>query len=213
MKQEKTDKTMAIDNPSQKEKKKKKNENELEKADLQHTLDIVNSWVNNCEQKTSILLTILGVAITIIGTSDFLRYIRTDIIYPIVENITGANDFPFPWGRCILLILLLISVCMLVASCYYLFQVISANIDYDKMRKDNPELDKTSYIFFESISKMEYKRFKEDNLGYVDDLKSQIYVNSKIATAKFQNYKKGLWWLKSLLAVSIILFFAMMFIQ
>lgn len=213
MKQEKNDMTMDIDNPSQKEKKKKKNENELEKADLQHTLDIVNSWVNNCEQKTNILLTILGIALTIIGTSDFLKYFRTYIFYPIVENLTGTNYSLFSWGRFIILMLLLISVAILMASCYYLFQVISANIDYEKMYKDNPELEKTSYIFFGTISNMGYETFKENDLSYIDDLKSQIFVNSKIATAKFQNYKKGLFWLKFLLVVSIILFFAIMLIK
>ena len=60
---------------------------------------------------------------------------------------------------------------------------------------------------------MKYEIFKEDNIKFVDDLKSQIYLNSKIATKKFQNYNKGLYWFKFLLVVSIMLFIAIMFIQ
>ena len=48
---------------------------------------------------------------------------------------------------------------------------------------------KSSYIFFGSICKMSYDDFKKEEVDYLDDLRSQIYVNSKIATAKFKNYK------------------------
>lgn len=59
---------------------------------------------------------------------------------------------------------------------------------------------------------MKYEDFKEDDINYDSDLKSQIYVNSKIATAKFQNYNEGLCWFKLLLMVVGMLFVAVMFI-
>ena len=42
------------------------------KEELQFTLESVNSWVNNCDQKAGILLAIVGVAITVIMTSDIM---------------------------------------------------------------------------------------------------------------------------------------------
>ncbi len=60
---------------------------------------------------------------------------------------------------------------------------------------------------------MKYKEFKKDNILFIDDLKSQIYINSNIAMEKFKNYNKGLYWVKFMLIVSIMLFIAIMFIQ
>ncbi len=98
-------------------------------------------------------------------------------------------------------------------SCHYLFKTISANIDYQKMREDNPELVNKSYIFFRDISKMSYEDFKKDEVNYLEDLKSQIYVNSKNASNKFLNYNKSLYWFKFLLWVSTMLFIATMMMR
>ena len=102
---------------------------------------------------------------------------------------------------------------MLIMSCHYLFKTISANIDYQKMREDNPELVNKSYIFFRDISKMSYEDFKKDEVNYLEDLKSQIYVNSKNASNKFLNYNKSLYWFKFLLWVSTMLFIATMMMR
>ena len=42
---------------------------------LTQNLDRVNMWIGNCDQKASLLLTMLGVVITVICTSDFARII------------------------------------------------------------------------------------------------------------------------------------------
>ncbi len=186
----------------------KKNEKQL-----QFTLESVNSWINNCDLKASILLGIVGVAITIIASSDFLKNLHTYIFKPFLFNLTGKSYLPFSWGRFTVFALLLIVAVMLVISCYYLFLAISANINYKKLLKDNPELETTSYIFYGKICRMKYKEFKKDNILFIDDLKSQIYINSNIAMEKFKNYNKGLYWVKFMLIVSIMLFIAIMFIQ
>ena len=200
-----TDETDATNTPERPIKK--------EKEDLQMTLDSVNSWVNNCDQKAGILLTVVGVAITVIMTSDFLKSLREFFFGPFIEYWTGDEELVFSWSRFTVFLLLLIAAGMLIASCYYLFHAISANIDYKKIRHDNPELAKTSYIFFGSICGMTYEDFKKEEIDYLDDLKSQIFVNSIIATAKFRNYNKGLYWFKSMLIVSGMLFIAIMFMK
>ena len=203
-------------------KKKKKKDEEIftkepdgkEKEDLQLTLDMVNSWINNCDQKAGILLTIVGVSITVLITSDFLKYLRTYIFTPFIEYWSHeSSNLSFSLCRFTVFILLIVSALMLVASCFYLLQAISAKVDYDEMRKKHPGLVKSSYIFFGSICKMTYDDFKKDEVDYVDDLKSQIFVNSEIANSKFKYYNKGLYWFRFMLIASVMLFIAVMFVQ
>lgn len=181
--------------------------------DLLFTLESVNSWLNNCDQKAGILLAVVGVAITIIMTSDFLKYLRAYIFIPFMEYCSGNSDLSFSWSRFTVFFLLLISIIILITCCIYLFKAIRANIDYEKMYKDNPNLVKVSYIFFGTISQMKYDDFKKGESNFEEDLKSQIYVNSIIATNKFKNYNEGLFWFKLLLLVAVLLFVAIMFVQ
>ena len=183
------------------------------KEDLHHTFDVVNLMVNNCDQKAGILLTVVGVAITILATSDFLKDLRTYIFTPFVKYWTEENDLAFSWSRFTVFFLLSIGVAMLILSCHYLFKAISANIDYKKLSNEYKGLVKNSYIFFGTISKMSIDEFKKEDVDYIDDLKSQIYVNSIIANAKFQNYNKGLFWFKFLFLVSVMLFIAVMLMK
>ena len=181
--------------------------------DLQHTFDTVNMWVNNCDQKAGILLSVIGVAMTVILTSDFLKELKTDIFAPFVKYWTEETDFTFSWSRFTVFVLLVIAASMLITSCYYFFKAISANIDYEKMYKENPGLVRKSYIFFGTISGMSFDDFEKEDVCYDDDLRSQIYVNSKIAIMKFKNYIRGLYWLKFLLIVAAMLFVAIMFVK
>lgn len=185
-----------------------------DKDDLQYALDVVNSWVNNCDQKAGILLTVFGVAITVLATSDFLKELRAYLFVPFVEYWTNSeSQLEFSLGRFTVFSLLVIAVGMLITSCYYLFKAITANTDYGKMRQNNPRMVGKSYLFFGSISGMTYDEFRSDRVDFKEDLKSQIYTNSKIAVAKFRNYNKGLFWFKMILVVSVMLFVAVLLVK
>ena len=185
-----------------------------DKDDLQYALDVVNSWVNNCDQKAGILLTVFGVAITVLATSDFLKELRAYLFVPFVEYWTNSeSQLEFSLGRFTVFSLLVIAVGMLITSCYYLFKAIAANTDYEKLRQENPRMVAKSYLFFGSISSMTYEEFRNDNISIKDDLKSQIYVNSKIASTKFMNYNEGLSWFKMTLLVSVMLFVAVLLVK
>lgn len=188
-------------------------DNKKRGEELKFTLESVNSWVNNCDQKAGMLLAVIGVAITILFTGDFVKFIREYIFTPFIEFCEGQGEYLFSWGRFTVFSLLVFAVVFLIKACYYLFKAIGANINYTKMYEENPGLVKKSYIFFGTISSMRYEDFKKDEVDYIEDLKSQIYVNSKIATNKFQNYNEGLSWFKLLLLVVGMLFVAVMFMQ
>ncbi len=49
----------------------------ITKDELTLRLDRVNGWINNCDQKSSILLAIEGVVLTILCTSDYMFYTPT----------------------------------------------------------------------------------------------------------------------------------------
>ena len=78
------------------------------------------------------------------------------------------------------------------------------------MYNTNPQLPEQSHLFFNTISRMSYRQFQDDNIDIKEDLKAQIYVNSKIATNKFENYKRGMFWLKVLLIPTVMLFISIM---
>ena len=180
------------------------------REDLIFSLESVNSWVNNCDQKAGILLAIVGVAITVIMTSDIMKLLRCKIFAPFMEFFSGASDLAFSWSRFTVFILLVIAMTFMIVCCIYLFQVIHADIDNEKRYNENPTLEKPSYIFYGDISQMKYDDFKKGGVKFEDDLKSQIYINSIIATTKFKNYNKGLFWFKKMLLVSVMLFIAVM---
>lgn len=187
--------------------------NNIDKEDLKFTLELVNSWINNCDQKASILLSVMGVAITLMLTSDFTKFLRNYIFEPFVLYISVKGEFQFSLSRFTVFFLLLITVCTLLMTFYYLFRAIKANIDYEKLVNENPDLEKTSRIFFGAISKISYEEFKKVTIKQEEDLKTQIYVNSKIATEKYNNYNKGLSWFKIALFTTGLLFLAVMFMQ
>ena len=189
------------------------NDNFDNNADLKFTLESVNSWLNNCDQKAGILLTVVGVAITVLITSDFLKYLRNYIFKPFMDYWAGKPELSFSWDRFTVFILLCIAATWLLLSCLYLFRAIAANINYTKMYEENPGLLKTSKIFYGTISDMTYDEFKTDDIDYLEDLKSQIYVNSKIAINKFNNYNEGLFWFKFLLLVTVMLLIAIVFMM
>lgn len=202
--------------------KRKKNQNKEQelpetvdkvKDDLQFTLECVNSWLNNCDQKAGILLTVVGVAITVIMTSDFLKYLRSYIFAPFMAYCLGNSDLSFSWSRFTVFGLLVIAMTILITCCIYLFRAIRANLGDEKTYKENPNLVKTSYIYYGSISQMKYDDFTKGGVKFEEDLKSQIYLNSKIATEKFKNYNEGLFWFKLLLLDVVMLFVAVMFVQ
>jgi hypothetical protein len=66
------------------------------------------------------------------------------------------------------------------------------------MKKDSPSLELDSKIFFANIVKNKtYEKYKKkllslDEKDFLNDLISQIYINSNICTTKFNRYNKGL---------------------
>lgn len=158
---------------------------------MEKNLERVINWVNNCDQKASILLTLLGVVVTLVFTSGVFEKIDNVIIAPFLMYIrTGEGTFC--WLNALLSLFLLISILSVALSLKYLLAVLTSNIDYDKIRKSEPNMVEKSYIFFGGIADMKYNDFYLSPDSYYEDLRSQVYANSLVCKKKFKNYAKAL---------------------
>ena len=185
----------------------------LKENQLKDSFDTINMWIGVADQKAGVLLATLGVAYTILMTSDALKVIRNLLIKPFLQYIEQPDMYEYNFSRCMMFVLLLITGVMSIISLFYLLNVLRPNIDYEKFYKDNPDLVPKSYIYYSAVAKMKYADFKSDKLNYEEDLRSQVFVNATIADKKFKNYLEGFFWFKMMLLSAAMLFISVMFVQ
>ncbi len=149
------------------------------------TLERNINFVQNCDNKSSIILTVIGVILTIIFTRDGLN----DIIR-IVNSCVKALTF------CNILYLLcfLSSALTLFFGVYKLLSVLVAITSEEAVGR--PE--EKSRIFFSGIRKSgNYSTYSSRFYGMtreelLNDLIVEIYINADIATIKYRKYNIGL---------------------
>jgi len=171
---------------------------EVEKEDLLRIHENVMFWIENCDNKTSIILGVVGIILTIFLTSDSL----SNLVNNIEESITNMN-----WLNFIYLIAVLLTILFLAISITFLVKVLISNTNPETI--DKKDIKTNSLLHFESINKIEsndeyIEKIKAtDKDDYLRDLTSQIMINSHITTIKFRNYNIGV----KFLAKTIILLF------
>ncbi|WP_455543543.1 hypothetical protein [Intestinibacter sp.] len=185
------------------------------KEDAYKTLDMVNMWIGNVDSKISYSLTFIGVLLGF-----FLANKKPINISEIVNKILmKIQEIPKHGIKLtlkgidlkdIISVIILILICAFIftsaKACIYLYKGIKGRID-PEVYKQNGLVTKSN-IFWNSISNQKYSDFyknirslDKDNL--MKDISSQIFINSKICTEKFENYNKGV----KYISISIILFF------
>lgn len=148
------------------------------------TLERVISWINSCDQKTGIILGIIGVMFSLMLSLDYLSRFKA-----IVINLLNIKCY-------VLITILSGALICLVIGILYLIATLVPRIDSDVYREKR--LNTKSKIFFNTISQNKsyaeyYNSFiKLSEQDYLNDLLSQIYINSKIASKKHKFYDKGL---------------------
>lgn len=153
------------------------------------SLERINSWINSCDSKAGTVLALVGVIWTIIFTNDGILTMKNLI-----------NQLLPPKSFCMILYLLFLSSTLLgmIYGVIHLINVLIAKIDVTVFAEQG--IQTSSVLFFGSISnKNSYLDFKREVLNlnkqaYLNDLLSQIYINSKIAQKKYENYNKGIKW-------------------
>ena len=131
----------------------RKNRNEL----IQD-LDRVNLWIGNCDQKASFLLAMVGVASTIICTSDFAKLIKRTLVRPfVIYWQDGLGDFNLL--RLFILLFLLAGLGCLFAAFIYALLSLMAKTNYEEEKKNQIGMEEKTLLHFSSIANMEYQEF------------------------------------------------------
>lgn len=151
------------------------------------TLERNIGFVANCDNKTSIVLAIIGVFLTIILTNDGLN-----AIYGIINTCIEMKTFCsiiylfFLGGTIVVMLLGIYSLCgVLIAKTSETAKGLTAT---------------NSRIFFTGISKdgncevYKEKFYEMSEQELLDELIAQIYINSDIASKKYSKYNKGVKW-------------------
>lgn len=187
---------------------------EINRDELEIRLDRINGWINNCDQKTSILLAIEGVVLTVFCTSDYISLIHQRLVIPIYSYYKTGNGV-FSLTNTIQICLLLAMLVFAFLSIFYSLQVIKGETDISVFKQSG--IEEKSLIHFSSISNNSFNDFKrkvtnQSENSMLNDLLSQIYINSSICHDKFKCHKKSVWcfcmFMFSLFIVSFIQFIA-----
>lgn len=149
------------------------------------TLDRNIGFVTNCDNKTSIILTAVGVLLTIILTNEGLNQ-----ILQILKSCIGLKNF----CSILYLICFACAIFIMVFGMFNLGSVLVANTSEEAIGRKNAN----SRIFFggikESGNHTDYKQrfYTMSREELLNDLIEQIYVNADIATTKYAKYNRGL---------------------
>lgn len=63
-----------------------------------------------------------------------------------------------------------------------------AKTDIDRFSQQG--IERKSMLHYEAVANMTYNEFCTSEVHIINDLRSQVYINSIICTAKFKHYKK-----------------------
>ena len=145
-------------------------------------------WIGNCDQKASFLLALLGVAATVVCTSDFFKKVKELLIEPF-KAYWSANEGSIDWFNILLAVCLIIAFGAVLVSLIMLIFCLKANIDPNKFYKTG--MVRKSFFFFKTISEMPYEDFKAGSNDAENDLCTQVYTNATICTKKFKYYNNA----------------------
>lgn len=162
-------------------------------------LEIVNFWIENIDNKISFILAFIGIFI------GFIISKGTPNAFKNISNVAIKDILTLNFGQ-IFSVLLVISMYLMAISCLILLLLaLKGRID-GKIYKEH-KLKTVSLLFFGSIANMNYSSYKEkcekeSEKELINDINSQIYINSKICDYKFKLYNLSI----KLLISSFIIF-------
>lgn len=173
----------------------------MQKDDLNQILDRNIAWIENCDNKASIMLGALGVAVSMIFALDYAT---------VILNVIKDKCANLSFGSVFYMIIVFLSFAAFMYGAYSLVKALTPKIDMTVLGADE-KMCKNSIIFFSSIAAhSNYSKFLE-KLGdtndneYLNDISSQVYLCAKICDLKFKNYKKGLYCSMGGLLIFIVL--------
>lgn len=190
----------------------------LENEELKARMDRIIHWVEVCDTKTSIILSVQILVITVISSTDI---VIDSIKFILRDTFFYEGDKVFSFWACMVISLFLALVLLCYRSLYYFFNVLKAKKNADLTREQNIR-DKDSLIHFQCIADKgvfdKYVSFKEkenseNKEAEKEDLLSQIYINAVRCNEKFDDYNAGLKWLIWAILALVLFFVSVLFYQ
>lgn len=164
--------------------------NAFTKDDAYANLERINGWISNCDTKASILFGVLGVVIglttEVFKVFGFLKDVATGAVAASSGNIA------------LLVFQLLLMTTYMVATAFAVYNLV--NVLKARLRSPiQPKMLKDSMLYFDMIANKTQEQYldtcstvTEEKL--VEDINTQVWVNSLICKAKFKYYKRSLIW-------------------
>jgi cell division protein FtsW (lipid II flippase) len=170
-------------------------------------LELVNHWISNVDTKSSFVLTFYGVILTIVFASELGNKMINTFGYKCATEVNGESIKLF-----FSLIVVIAFFIVVIITFYNIYQTLKGRADPKLYKQKGLQTD--SNLFFGTIATKKYADFKEQTKDEKDkdllnDLNSQVYINSIIANAKFKYYNRSIIWL----IISFILFLIFMIIN
>jgi len=170
-------------------------------------LELVNQWIFNVDTKSSFVLTFYGVIITIIFASELGNKMISTLTYVPAQNINGYSIKLF-----FSLVVVIVFFIAAIITFYNIYQTLKGRINPKIYQKQGLQTD--SNLFFGTIANKTYSEFveqtnTENDDEFLNDLNSQVYINSNIANSKFRYYNKSIIWL----IISFVLFLIFIIIK
>ncbi len=174
--------------------------------DKYKNLERVNFWITSCDSKISYLLTLQGIILTIIFTSNYAGRLVITLCYKIsFSNFGWSSILRFVEG-----VSLYMFIIFIVISLYNAYSTLRARLDPKIFQE--PGLVTNSVLFFDTIANKSFADFKNDqqmttNLNSAmlnNDIDSQVFINSKICQLKFRHYNLALKYCKLAVITGLI---------
>lgn len=169
-------------------------------------LDRITSWIENSDSKSSIMMALVGIFVSTLFTNEFILNSLQKMITPIIifwKTDSGSFDV-------LIAIKLSVFICLgyfLISALFYLIKSLTAKTCSKQTGDANVVTD--SLIHFGTIQKRTFDDFKsliltETESNKIEDVLSQIYINSKRCQEKFDYYNKSI----KKIRIGVVLFVA-----
>lgn len=187
----------------------------IKKEEISNRMDRVIGWINNCDQKASILIAFIGIVFPLLFSSEFMDDIYKKLINSIIlYQKKGIGEFSC--ANTFAIIFLLLTIVLISYSLYLLLQTLTASLSKKEFKSCGKKEEST--LFFGDISEYSFKEFKQkmhkqSKKSIIDDYTSQLYIDAKICSKKFEYYNNALKWLKRGLLSFLVTFFLLIYIK
>lgn len=157
--------------------------------ELVEILDRNTTWIENCDNKASTILSVVGVVAGIFLATDYVEKIYSVAMFMISKEYLNI------WSMLYILIMVA-SIVGMIVGCLFLIQVLVPRYRMEEYKKRG--ITKESVIHYASVAKHKSftkyrnKLFQHSEEDMIDDLAEQIYICAIICEKKFIAYKKGL---------------------